>query len=102
MGTVLVMLPVTSSGYSSRRDNFVLATATKQLKRRFGRKLRRAFRKRRLVFVGLTCLVLISWWILGALQSKAISDAVSITVAVLVSRRWRCYQPITFLLDRPS
>ena len=83
------MLPVTSSGYSSRRDNSVLATAIKQLKRRFGRKLRQACRKRRLVFAGLTCLVLISWWILGALQSKAISNAVSIAFAGPVSRRRR-------------
>ena len=87
------MLPVTSGGYSSRRDNSVLATAIKQLKRRFGRKLRRAFRKRRLVFVGLTCLVLTSWWILGTLQAKAISNAVSVTFAV--SERWRCSHSIT-------
>lgn len=92
------MLPVTSSGYSSRRDNSVLATAVKQLKRRFGRKLRRAFRKRRLVLVGLTCLVLISWWILGALQSKAISNAVRIAFVALVRQSWRCSQPMTLLL----
>ena len=72
------MLPVTSGASSSRRDNSVLATAIKQLKRRFGRKLRRALRQRRLVFFGLTCLVLISWWLLRTLQSQSISKVVSI------------------------
>lgn len=90
------MLPVTSTGYISRRDKSVLATAIKQLKRRFGRKLRRALRKRRLVFVGLTCLVLISWWILGTLQSRAISKVVSLICAGPVSGMWHLALLIIF------
>lgn len=72
------MLPVTSTAYDSRRHSPVLATAIKQLKRRFGRKLRRAFRTRRLIFVGLTFVVLVVWWISRALQSTPIITVVSV------------------------
>ena len=74
------MLPVTSTGYDNRRHSPVLATAIKQLKRRFGRKVRRAFRTRRLILVGLTFVVLVVWWIFRALQATPIITVVSICV----------------------
>lgn len=56
------MLPVTSGAFtSSGRDQSVLSTAVKQLRRRFGRKLRRLFRKHRLLLVGLVLGLSLLW-----------------------------------------
>ena len=82
------MLPVTSSRYSSRRASPVLATAIKQLKRRFGRNLRQTFKTRRLVLVGLTFVVLLVWWLARALHHKPTIALVSFyTVASGACRR---------------
>ena len=78
------MLPVTSGACSSQRDKSVLATAIKQLKRRFGRKLRRALKKRRLALIGLTVVVLVVWWTSRSLKTPV--SAVSGLIAHLCCR----------------
>ena len=76
--SLLSMLPVTSGNYSSRRDKSVFSTAIRQLKRRFGRKVRRALRKRRVLFCGLALIVLLVWWSLSRPALKAVVIAQSL------------------------
>jgi len=70
------MLPVTSSSYSSGRDKSVLSTAIKQLKRRFGRRLRRSLHKQRFVLGGLAVGFLFLWWFTKAV--KVVPDIVQV------------------------
>ncbi len=70
------MLPVTSSSYSSGRDKSVLSTAIKQLKRRFGRRLRRSLHKQRFILGGLAVGILFLWWFTRAV--KVVPDIVQV------------------------
>lgn len=70
------MLPVTSSSYSSGRDKSVLSTAIKQLKRRFGRRLRRSLHNQRFVLGGLVVAILFLWWFTRAV--KVVPDFVQL------------------------
>ena len=62
------MLPVTSGSYNSGRDKSVLSTAIKQLKRRFGRRLRRTLRKHRFLLGGIAFAVVFIWWLTRAVR----------------------------------
>ncbi len=81
----LSMLPVTSGNYRSGQDKSVLATAIKQLKRRFGRKLRRSLQKQRFLLLGLGVVLLIVWWLSRAV--RPVSDVVVVRDGLFVHAR---------------
>ena len=82
------MLPVTSGAFtSSGHDQSVLSTAVKQLRRRFGRKLRRLFRKHRLLLFGLILALSLLWCF-----RRTGRAGIALPVAVSVMQIIRCFR----------
>lgn len=94
------MLPVLSGGFtSSGRDKSVLSTAIKQLRRRFGRKLRRLLRKHRLLFIVLVVGCSLLWWFRRAVKLDPLAP---LTVCVRTATRTRSLSLVALISHAES